>query len=409
MFPALLEKLQKNIVPATNTDISNIIDPEAVASLSNTTFSNTMLLEVAVSLMAKSSNSLVKIIYNIIQENPYAIFLFVVISVFILTIFLRLFIYIFTQKPKSMKKHLGRRILHTFLSSRFIFTGLLLGVIVGVDVLAIPKPVAHFIKVSIFSILLWTFYVITNKIISIYTRAILIAHKPGSKMKFFKNKNAFIVISRGIHAAWFLFFITILLGLWGVELGPILAGLGIVGVVVGLALQDSLSHLVGGISLMLDETYSEGDYVILDNKDEGIIFQIGYRSTKLRTFDEEIIAIPNGVLSKMIITNLSQPVKRSRVNLFYKTYMEDTDVESVKELLLHAVTITPSTLTYPAPYVFFIEPKGNFYSFRLSFYTKSPMNKMSTTDAVQQEVVKLFATHHIRFGIDENIVHLKEK
>jgi hypothetical protein len=133
MFPALLEKLQKNIVPATNTDISNIIDPEAVASLSNTTFSNTMLLEVAVSLMAKSSNSLVKIIYNIIQENPYAIFLFVVISVFILTIFLRLFIYIFTQKPKSMKKHLGRRILHTFLSSRFILTGLLLGIIVGVD------------------------------------------------------------------------------------------------------------------------------------------------------------------------------------------------------------------------------------------------------------------------------------
>ena len=409
MLPALLKKLQSSTVATTNTDISNIIDPEAVATLSNTTFSNTMLLEVAVSLMAKSSNSFIQIIYKIIQENPYAIFLFVVISVFILTIFLRLIIYIFTQNPKNMKKHLGRRLLHTFLSSRFIFTGLLLGIIVGVDVLAIPKPIAHLIKGFSFSILLWIFYVITNKIISIYTRAILISHKPGTKMKFFKNKNAFIVISRAVHAAWFLFFITILLGLWGVELGPILAGLGIVGIVVGLALQDSLSHLVGGISLMLDETYSEGDYVILDNKDEGIIFQIGYRSTKLRTFDEEIIAIPNGVLSKMIITNLSQPVKRSRVNLFYKTYMEDADVENVKDLLLQAVTVTPSTLTYPAPYVFFIEPKGNFYSFRLSFYTKSPMNKMSTTDAVQQEVVKLFATNRIRFGIDENIVHLKDK
>ena len=409
MFPALLKKLQSSAVVATNTDISNIIDPEAVATLSNTTFSNTMLLEIAVSLMAKSSNSLIKIIYNIIQENPYAIFLFVVISVFILTIFLRLIIYIFTQKPKNMKKHLGRRIFHTFLSSRFIFTGLLLGIIVGVDVLAIPKPIAHFIKVSIFSILLWVFYVITNKIINIYTRAILISHKPGTKMKFFKNKNAFIVISRAIRATWFLFFITILLGLWGVELGPILAGLGIVGIVVGLALQDSLSHLVGGVSLMLDETYSEGDYVILDNKDEGIIFQIGYRSTKLRTFNEEIIAIPNGVLSKMIITNLSQPVKRSRVNLFYKTYTEDGDINKIKDLLLHAATITPSTLTYPAPYVFFLEPKGNLYSFRLSFYISTPMNSMSATDAVQQEVVKLFANNRIRFGIDENIVHLKDK
>lgn len=409
MFPALLKKLQSSTIATTNTDISNIIDPEAVATLSNTALSNTVLLEVAVSLMSKSSNSIVQIIYNIIQENPYAIFLFVVISVFILTIFLRLIIYIFTQKSKSMKKHLGRRIFYTFLSSRFIFTGLLLGVIVGVDVLAIPKPIAHIIKGFSFSILLWIFYVITNKIISIYTRAVLISHKPGTKMKFFRNKNAFIVISRAVHAAWFLFFITIFLGLWGVELGPILAGLGIVGIVVGLALQDSLSHLVGGISLMLDETYTEGDYVILDNKNEGIIFQIGYRSTKLRTFDEEIIAIPNGILAKMIITNLSQPIKRSRVNLFYKTYIEDADVEIVKELLLQAVTVTTSALTYPAPYVYFLEPKGNLYSFRLSFYISSPLNKLATTDSVQQEVVKLFINHSIRFGIDENIVHLKEK
>ncbi len=404
MLPAILKKLQNNTIVQ-----SNIIDPESVDILSNTSLSNTMLLEVAISLMAKSPNSIIQIIYHIIKDNPYAIFLFVVISVFIFTVFLRFLFYIFTQKSKNMKKHLGRRIFNTLLSSRFILIGFLLGIIIGVDFLRIPSPIANLIKGCMFSILLWIFYVITNKIISIYTRAILISHTHGAKIKFFKNKNAFIVIARACHITWFLFSVTILLGLWGVEIGPILAGLGIAGIVVGLALQDSLSHIVGGVSLMLDETYTEGDYIILDNKNEGIIFQIGYRSTKLRTFDEEIIAIPNGLLSKMVITNLSQPVKRIRVNLFYKTYAEDASVEQIKELLIQAVTNTSAILIYPAPYIYFLEPKGNLYSFRLSFYISSPLNKMFTTDLVQQEIVRLCSVHHIRFGIDENVIHIKDK
>ena len=89
MLPAILKKLQNNTIVQ-----SNIIDPESVDILSNTSLSNTMLLEVAISLMAKSPNSIIQIIYHIIKDNPYAIFLFVVISVFIFTVFLRFLFYI---------------------------------------------------------------------------------------------------------------------------------------------------------------------------------------------------------------------------------------------------------------------------------------------------------------------------
>lgn len=411
MFPIILQKLQASLASNTNTTIdkSNIIDPQATEILSNTALSNSFVIELFTTLMANSQNTLVQIIYIIIKDNPYAIFLVIVISVFLITIFLRLIIYIFTQKPKNMQKHLGKRIINTFLSSRFIWTGLLLGVIIGVDVLSIPRPIANFVKGCTLSILLWIFYNITQKLITIYTRAILIYHSRGAKLKFFKNRNVFIVLSRSIHALWFILFVTILLGLWGVELGPILAGLGIVGIVVGLALQDSFSHIVGGVSLMLDETYTEGDYVILDNKYEGIIFQIGYRSTKLRTFDEEIIVIPNGVLSKMIIMNLSQPVKRTRINIFTKTYATDATPHIVKDLLKQASKNTPGVLRYPEPYVFFLKPEGSFYHFRLNFYISSPLNKLSAIDAAQQEIVRLFQEHNIRFGLEENLVHLDSK
>ncbi|MGL5956932.1 MAG: mechanosensitive ion channel family protein [Brevinema sp.] len=403
MLQAILRQLQ-NISSNTN----DLITPEGVEVLSNTSLSNDVLLEIIASFMANSHNSFIKILYDIIKENPYAIFLFIVISVFILTIILRLILYVISHQPKHMKKHLGKRLFNILLSSRFIWTGLLLGVIIGVDVLNIPKAISHIIRSCALSILLWLFYVITQNLITLYSRAVLIYRTQGSRIKFFKNKNIFIVLSRSVHAIWFLLFVTILLGLWGVELAPILAGLGIVGIVVGLALQDSLSHIMGGIALMLDETYTEGDYIILENNNSGIIFQIGYRSTKLRTFDEEIITIPNGVLSKMIITNLSQPVKRSRVTLFCKTYARDASPQLVKDLLIQTAKNSPGILRYPEPITFFLAPEGSLYSFRLSFYISTPLNKLSTTDTVQQEIVKVFEQHNIRFGIEENFMHVKE-
>lgn len=410
MLPVILKKLEASLSNTNTNTLSNIIDPKAIEPLSNTILTNDIVLEILATLMAHSPNTFIRILYNIIIDNPYAIFLFIVMTVFLFTILLRLIMYIFSRKSsKAKKKHLSRRLFKVFLSSNFIWIGLLLGIVVGVDVLNFPRSIAHFIKGCTLSVLLWIFYIATNRILSVYTKAILIYHTQGTKIKFFKNRNVFIVLSRAVRATWFLIFITILLGLWGVELGPILAGLGIVGVVVGLALQDTLSHIIGGVSLMLDETYSEGDYVILDNTNEGVIFQIGYRSTKLRTFNEEIIVIPNGVLSKMIITNLSQPVKRMRIITYYKTNAIDASPEKVKKLLLQGARNVPSVLRYPEPSSFFLKPEGSLYSFRLNFYTNSPMTMLTNTDLVQQEIVKVFSDNNIRFGIDESTMHIKQR
>ncbi len=400
MLPFFFKAFQNN-VSKTNEILTN---EQGVEALSDTPLSNTLALEIIFSKLSTSSNSFLQILYNIIKDNPYAIFLFIVISVFILTMIIRVILHLFTVR--STKKNIFKRFIKIFLSPRFIWIGFLLGIIVGVDILGIYKPIAHFIKGCLLSVLLWIFYNITDRLFLVYTKAILIYKSKGTRIKYFRNKNIFIVFSRIVHALWFLVFLTVLLGLWGVELGPILAGLGIVGIVVGLALQDSFSHVIGGLSLMLDETYSEGDIVSLDNQYEGIIFQIGYRSTKLRTYDEEIIIIPNGVLAKMVIINTSLPVRRSRINLFYKTYSSEATPEEVKELLLQAARSSSATLRHPEPYVFFLEPEGSLYSFRLSCYCNSPSEKMSTKDSVQQEVVRLFTERGIRFGIPENTTYL---
>lgn len=386
---AILETNSNNITNVANNITSNEI------------------IELVDTYMGHSNNYFAKMIYQMIYDNPYAIFLLIVLSVLLLTIILRSFIYLFTTKNKKHhKRNFFKRIWNIFMSPTFMWSGLILGIVLALDVLMVPSFISSFIKTILLSILAWIIYIMSQKILDIYIRSLLIFKvNKNRRLKIFKNKNVLIVLHRSLAVAWILIFITILLGLWGVQLGPILAGLGIAGIVVGLALQDTLSHIVGGVSLMLDETYSEGDFIKLENGLDGVISQIGYRSTKLRTFDDEILTIPNGTLSKMMITNLSQPFKRVRATKYYQTVASDADPQTVKQLFLKAIKNVPSILNYPEPYVFFVEPKGSTYIFRVNFFVASYGIRMSETDLVQQEIVKIFQQNNIRFAVEESMIH----
>lgn len=404
MFSSLIRTLQMNF--SNMFSGTNSVQNTNTLEVKESAVSPTQAL---INLARSSSNSVVKALGDIIASEPYAGFLLIVMIALIITLMLRWTLYITGKKALSSKKFFWRRVWTSLSSPQFLWSGLILGVILGLDVLNLPEAITHVLRIILFSILLWLLYIVSRRILSVYSRAILIYHSSDNKIKFFRNKNVFIVFSRITRAAWTVIFITVLLGLWGVQLGPILAGLGIAGLVVGFALQDALSHVFGGISLMLDETYTEGDYVILENGNEGIIFQIGYRSTKLRTFNEEIIIIPNGILAKMVITNLSQPVKRMRVVIYYTTHASDASPETVKELLVQATNKVTGVLRYPEPYVFFLEPKGTTYRFRLNYFIPTAFTRLSSTDAVHMEVVKIFRENNIRFAAEESLIQLERR
>jgi len=84
-----------------------------------------------------------------------------------------------------------------------------------------------------------------------------------------------------------------LLDFWGIQIGLLLAGLGIAGLAIALALQPVLANIFSGISMILDKSLRVGDLVYLDATNKGKVEHIGLRSTKLRTFDNELIIVPN--------------------------------------------------------------------------------------------------------------------
>lgn len=102
--------------------------------------------------------------------------------------------------------------------------------------------------------------------------------------------------------------IIILLDNLGYDVTTLIAGLGIGGLAVALAAQDLLSNLFGGISVVTDKPFKVGDRIRFD-KYEGFVEDVGLRSTKIRTVEGSQLIVPNSILTKSVVENVSRNPK----------------------------------------------------------------------------------------------------
>lgn len=118
----------------------------------------------------------------------------------------------------------------------------------------------------------------------------------------------------------------------GIQIGALVAGLGIGGLAVALALQDTLSNLFAGFQIILARQVRQGDYVVLDTGEEGYITDIQWRNTTIRSrIDDNEVIVPNSRISSTIVTNFSRPSSpfwvRLEVGVSYTS-----DLEKVEEV-----------------------------------------------------------------------------
>ncbi|NPB05958.1 MAG: mechanosensitive ion channel family protein [Aquificae bacterium] len=124
--------------------------------------------------------------------------------------------------------------------------------------------------------------------------------------------------------------LSLLLQQFGINVTALLASLGIGGLAVALAAKDTLSNIFGGITIIADNPFAKGDWVLIDGKYEGIVESIGLRSTRLRTFEESLLTIPNSLVVNSAIENFSRRGVR-RVT-FHLQLAKDAPVEKVLRL-----------------------------------------------------------------------------
>ena len=96
------------------------------------------------------------------------------------------------------------------------------------------------------------------------------------------------------------------LELWGIKIGPIIAGLGLFGVAVALGAQDLFKNLISGILVLVEKRFKVDDWIIVEGVIEGIVEKIGFRSTAVRKFDKSIAIIPNFQFAENAVINVSQ-------------------------------------------------------------------------------------------------------
>jgi MscS family membrane protein len=96
-----------------------------------------------------------------------------------------------------------------------------------------------------------------------------------------------------------------ILDIWGIQIGPIIAGLGLFGVAVALGAQDLFKNLISGISIIAEKRFNLGDWIRVDGVVEGTVESIGFRSTLVRRFDKAPVYVPNAKLSDNSVINFS--------------------------------------------------------------------------------------------------------
>ena len=104
--------------------------------------------------------------------------------------------------------------------------------------------------------------------------------------------------------------IAAVLEIWGIQVGPILAGLGLFGVAVALGAQDLFKNLIAGILIIAERRFNKGDWIRVDGVVEGTVEQIGFRSTMVRRFDKAPVYVPNTDLSENAVTNFTAMTHR---------------------------------------------------------------------------------------------------
>ena len=103
------------------------------------------------------------------------------------------------------------------------------------------------------------------------------------------------------------------LELWGIKIGPIIAGLGLFGVAVALGAQDLFKNLISGILVLVERRFQVGDWIFVEGVIEGTVESIGFRSTVVRRFDKSLATIPNFQFAENAVINNSLTTNR-RVN-----------------------------------------------------------------------------------------------
>ncbi len=328
---------------------------------------------------------------NLLQ-NEYLMFLVILIGAILIS---EIFLFILKKHVKRLtektKTDIDDEILEIIMRPAHILI-ILAGISISTKSLSLLVPYLTWIDGAVFvaGILIVSFA--ATKIISVLIERWLKVQKKFEKTPRLISKIVTVTV-------YFMAFLTIL-SHFGIQITPLIATLGIGGLAVGLALQNTLSNFFSGLHIISDKPIGIGDFIELpDANISGFVEDIGWRSTRIRTLPNTIVIVPNTKLSESIIVNNSLPEQEMaalvQVGVAYGSDLEKVEKATVDVAKKIQKTVSGAVKNF--------EPFIRYHTFgdsNINFSVILRVEKFVDQYLVKHEFIKALKERYDKEGIE---------
>jgi MscS family membrane protein len=212
------------------------------------------------------------------------------------------------------------------------------------------------------------------------------------------------ILRKGIHAAVWIMAVIVGLNNAGYDVGALIAGLGIGGLAFALAAQDTVANFFGGVTIFVDKPFTVNDWIIIDGH-EGIVEEVGIRSTRIRTFPGRLITIPNKVFAESAIENVSVEPSRRVILMLGLTY--DTDHSRIREALNILAEIHEKFSAHlEEKHLELFDSFGDFsLNVKFIYYIKKGEDVFNLNSQINLEILERFNAAGLDFAFPTQTIH----
>ncbi len=282
------------------------------------------------------------------------------------------------------------------------FAVAILGIWYGLDMLHLPDAGHVWINRIYYLLIIFNVAWLINRVLDALIQEYLVPIVERSESDL--DDQLLPILKKGLHAAVWIMAIIVGLNNAGYDVGALIAGLGIGGLAFALAAQDTVANFFGGITIFVDKPFTVNDWIII-NGHEGIVEEVGIRSTRIRTFPGRLITIPNKVFAESAIENVSAEPSRRVILVLGLTY--DTSHERIKEALnilgeIHA----KFSQQLEEKHMELFESFGNFsLNVRFVYYIKKGEDVFQVNSAINLEILERFNAAGLEFAFPTQTIH----
>lgn len=215
------------------------------------------------------------------------------------------------------------------------------------------------------------------------------------------------ILKKGINIIIWLVAFIIAVDNAGYDVSAILAGLGIGGLALALAAQDSVGNLIGGFTIFADKPFTINDRIQVDGYD-GFVTEIGIRSTRIRTLEGRIVTIPNSDISNNSIENVtSEPSRKIVLNLGLTYDMDHTHVKKGMELLKEIAAAHKDLIEENVLVSF--NAFGDFsLNIFFAYYIKPTSDILETQTIMNMHILEAFNKNGLDFAFPSQTIYQKQ-